>query len=336
MRAGIATVHTPRAWEGELVQAARVTGLARVVRRCLRPVEVEMTLASVDIVVIGGETPWLSEYLVKAWRHTGTVVVGMVPPGDGPSRVLFERAGCDLVLDQGQPAVQVLTAVLGLVVDATPADRGEVITVVGPRGAPGRSEMALGIAWLLSRRQPTLLVELDTEAPSLGLRLGLCPHLGLAAADPAVGEPVYRQKARLSVVTLPPSVGSPGRSSVTRVLEAARAHFASVVMDPGPVDPASLDFRSAVVAMVVDPAPAGIVRAGRALAGWRADPPLVIINRLSPGDEVALRSVRAATGLDPVAVVPEVSGLAWGSPPPAKILQALRPAVTAFAQSAAR
>jgi hypothetical protein len=308
MRPAVATVVTAAPWERELVTAARLGGLVRMIGRCRSPFDVDQALERVDAVVIGAETSWLSPALIRRWRSTGTVVVGMVPPGDRPAAEMMAAGGADVVFGHHEPPVRVLAAVVsGSPMVRPPAFDAVVATVVGPRGAPGRSEIALALAWALAPRRRTLLVELDGDAPGLGLRLGLEPHPGLDRSDPSLGTaPRYRRHDPIEVLTLPPDLGPLSQSLTSRVVDAARAEFGCVVIDAGPRLPESLGLDPGVPVMVVEPTPIGLVRASRMAAAWSGPQPVVVANRMAPGDEASLRSIRAATGLEPVATVPDL------------------------------
>lgn len=61
---------------------------------------------------------------------------------------------------------------------------------------------------------------------------------------------------------------------------------------------------------------------------WTSPEPILVMNRapVAAGDrEAALRRVRAATGLEPVAVVDEMA-VPWPEPPPQAMVEQLLPA----------
>ena len=138
MTVPIATVIGGRLWEQDLVEAARYTGLARVVARCVRPDEVSAASPPARVVIVGSETPWLTGAVVRRWRRQGLAVVGLHPPEDRPGRRLLTDGGCDLIVDEDTPPVRLLGRLLAL--DPPPAQQpiGELVTVTGARGAPGR------------------------------------------------------------------------------------------------------------------------------------------------------------------------------------------------------
>lgn len=64
---------------------------------------------------------------------------------------------------------------------ATPS-KGAIIAVWGPAGAPGRTTVAVTMAWELARRWPTILVDADTYGAAVAQALGLLDEApGIAA-----------------------------------------------------------------------------------------------------------------------------------------------------------
>jgi len=95
--------------------------------------------------------------------------------------------------DQGSSAT-------GDTTSSEPARNGNVLAVLGSRGTPGSSEVALSLAALVAQRWRTLLVECDGDGGPLAVRLDADPQqgslLGLARAlqrdDPERGELLSR------------------------------------------------------------------------------------------------------------------------------------------------
>jgi hypothetical protein len=326
MRPGLATVLTALPWERDLVTSARMGGMVRILGRCRSAFDVDQTLDRIDAVVVGAETGWLSPALLRRWRSQGITVVGMVAPGDRPAAELMNAGEVDAVFTHHEPPIRVLAAVVSHIATPRPkAATGALATVVGPRGAPGRSEVALALAWSTAMRRRTLLVELDDEAPGLGLRLGLEPGPALDRSDPSLTPaPRYRRHDPIELLTLPLSGGPLSRALTSRVIEAAREEFGSLVIDAGPALPATLGHDPGTPVLVVEPTPTGLVRAARMVTAWQGPEPLVVANRVGRDEERAVRSVRAATGLEPAAVVPELACPQAGQPPPGLMVEALR------------
>lgn len=310
----IATVVDAHPWEEALVRSARTAGLARVRRRCLDPGEVEAVVDDVDALLLGADIPWVSAPLVARWSSR-TAVIGVVAGDADPMARVLAAGGCTLLVPRTAPPAAVLGEIAFLDDPGDPgleAVTGTVVAVTGARGAPGVSEIALALAWLASRSHRALLVEEDIEAPSLGLRLGLPPL--------SPGRP--RRLGSLDVLTVP--VREPGIAGVLagQLVAASRESYELTVVDRG-TETAAGRLADRIV-LVADGSPAGLVRAARLVERWEAPEPLLVANRMDRRDDAALRSLRAATGLDPVAVVPTVP-LEWGRVPPGAIVEAVGP-----------
>lgn len=331
MRPGIVTVLTAAPWERELVATARMAGLARVVGRARTAFDVDRTLDRADAVVVGAETGWLSAALLRRWQSMGVAVVGVVTPGDRPGEDLLRAGDVSAVVDHDEPAMRLLTAIVSVAPQPRPDPPAAALaTVVGPRGAPGRSEVALALAWLLSGRRRTLLAETDSDAPGLGLRLGMAPGPGIDGADPALGRPAwYRRHDPIELLTVPAPAGPLSSSLVARIVESARQEFGAVVVDAGPAAIRSTDHDPGTPVLVIEPSPAGLYRAGRMVAEWCWPEPLVVANRLPRGKcaEDAIRHIRAATGLEPLATISQLAPPRPGEPPPTVMIRALDPVV---------
>lgn len=300
MRPRIVTV-LGGSWESRLVEVARLTGLARVVGRCRRPSEVEARLEGADVVLVGSETPWLFTGSMLNWRRR-VWVVGMAAVGDRRAPGLLVDAGCHRVWSQAADPRRLVERLAGL---AHPIRTGVVtadarlVWVTGTRGAPGRSEVALGLAWAAAERTRTVLVELDEAAPSLGLRLHLPARPGWADADPARGTVRKHRVGRLQVITNLGSSG--GLAARDRVFTALKAQADLVVVDWGPRPPPG----EGDCVFVCSADATSVIRAGIVLRAWDGPPPKLVVNKVQPADRVeALRAVRAATGLEPEAVIP--------------------------------
>lgn len=200
---------------------------------------------------------------------------------------------------------------LGFDFAAVMTDR-RLVAVTGPRGAPGRTEvaLALGSAWA-GREAKTAVVDLDLEAPGLALRAGVSPRPDLADAAAALAETgrlpagTLRPVARTRVVA-----GShrPVRPAAARlVAEAVLCTVPVVIVDTGPAGPDDpLLARADRIVVVLEGSPAGIVRATELLSAWHLRRPEVVVNRVRPADRVdVVGAVRRWTGLEPSAVVPE-------------------------------
>ena len=312
----VATVLSARDWEPSLVTAARETAAVRMVLRAYQPEEVEGMRSEIDVVVAGAETSWVTPAQIASWRRSGLRVVGVHPAGDAPARDLLEAGGAHDIVPDDTPATAILQAIRFLRTEQIapePVAMGQVVAVTGPRGAPGRTEIALALAWNWANGTPTILLDLDTVAPSLAVRLGLPPRPDLTDVADAV-----RSSGRLPPDGIQPAgavkvvVGShrPGEPPLRATIAedvAAAASFPVVVLDLGPSESDSrLLKRAEHAVLVVDGSATGLVRAARVAAEWSGPPPVLIINRADSRDRDDLvAAARRWTGLEPAATIPE-------------------------------
>lgn len=187
---------------------------------------------------------------------------------------------------------------------------GRLVAVTGPRGAPGRTEiaLALGVAWAAHQ---TAVVDLDLAAPGLALRAGIPPRPDLADVAAGLAESgclppgTLRRMAGTRLVvgshrSVPPGVARLVAEAVLRAVPV-------VIVDAGPAGPDDpLLARANRIVLVLEGSPAGIVRTAEFLSGWHLRPPELVVNRVRPGDHCdVVMAVRRWTGLDPAVVVGE-------------------------------
>ena len=315
----IATVAGPP-WESELVDRARLTGSLRITQRAFHPAQVHLAIRKrrTQAVLVGADTPWLSPGLVAAWRDMGTFVMGINDPYHPPAGRLLEDWGCDFVLSDPDPewvASVVRTAFPAADRRPVARQRRRVVAVGGPRGAPGRTEVALGLAWLAARTGSCLLVEADS-APGLGLRLGLPP-------PSAPHQTVSTQGIDLLL-------WSPYQSAVGLLADgwSKMGEYETTVVDLGP-SPDSFERWPGERVVVWDARPSGIVRGACFLGKLnRVEPPWVIVNRLEAEGRLKreiLLHMEDWAGKRPDAQIGILHDLEWGKPPPASIQTALAP-----------
>jgi MinD-like ATPase involved in chromosome partitioning or flagellar assembly len=337
----VATVLSARDWEARLVAGARSSASVRLVLRAFRPEEVAERAASLDVVVVGSETPWATPARIASWLRLGLRVVGIHPVGDRPAAERFRSCGVDLALADDLESEAMLREIRMLEPGAARPDAGRpLIAVTGGRGAPGRTEVAVSLAWALSGRGPTTLVDVDLEAPAVAIRLAVSPRPDLTDAVDHVhdtgtlpGRLVHRV-GRLDVIpgSHRPAEATPRPEPVFDVVDAARSS-SRVIVDTGPWPQANDIVKAADHAVVVvDGSPTGIVRAASLIADWTGPPPRLVVNRITSRGRVdAVRAVRRWTGLEPVVVVPWLRAVPpvarSGAPPPRALLRALRPLI---------
>lgn len=334
----VSTVLSAREWESRLVAAARATASVRLVLRAFLPDEVIDRSHEVDVVVVGSETPWASTARLASWVRVGIRVVGIHPVGDRPAADRLAAAGVDLVLSDDLPAETILREIRLLEPAAERSDPSHrLVAVTGGGGAPGRTEIALALAWIASGRGACTLVDADLSAPGLAVRLGIPPRPDLADAvdsvheSGTVPESLVHPAGRLRIVTGSHRPGEPPLRAepVFDVIDALRV-TTPVVVDTGGWPQGAEIVKAATTGIVVaDASPTGIVRTAAVLGEWAGPPPRLVLNRVDPGHGgEAVTAVRRWTGLDPVALVPFRRGVMRanrrGGRPDAGMLKALR------------
>lgn len=309
----VATVLSAREWEARLVAAARDSAAVKLVLRAYQPDEVTRRADTIDVVVAGAETPWVTPTRVAAWRRLGIRVVGVHPRADRPAAERLSSGGADLILDEDLEAEQLIREIrlLDPRSQDLSASRGTVIAVTGVRGGPGRTEIATALAWASAGRGDTALVDADLHGPSIAVRLGLPPRPDLADCVDAVldrgGDVVGRAQVIGRLRVVPGALRSAGvrPESAADVVEAL-ALTGTVVVDAGPWMDASTIVRSAdSVVFVVEASPVGIVRASRIVDAWDGSPPTLVLNKVRRHrKDDMVTALRKWSGLDPKAVVP--------------------------------
>lgn len=295
MRPAVATVLSARPWESAFVRLARASALVRVVTRAWEPAAIDE--AAPGVVVIGGETAWMSRGLIAAWRRLGRLVLGVHAAGSLAERAAILDAGADLALPDDDVERILLTASRRL---ESPEPSATMTIVVGARGAPGRSTVALAVARTLGS---ATLVDAD-PAPNLGPALGLPP--GPTHDELLDDLRSNRPPATVSVGgtnVLAPLDGRVGSTIPGEVLSWLRAR-GPVVVDTGPFPSTTPPSGATTSLFVVDASAVGLVRAAEALREWDAAPPVILLNRVGGDPVELLRACRAATGLEPAAYIP--------------------------------
>ncbi len=314
-RPRMATVLSAREWEPRLVDAARRDPIVRIVRRAYEPQDLERA-APLDIVVVGSETSWITSNRIRLIRRSGTHVIGVYPTGDGPGHELLRRGGVDVALPDTTTPEDLLSAASVVAAQSlAPVGRGRLISVTGPRGAPGRTEIAVSVAYAIAERISTAIVDLDTEAPGVTFRMGFEPGANLIDIADAI-----RTTDRLVARDIRPNltaIGGPvplrtdpsNRLGIAALLDAVLAAFPVTVADIGPWRPDHSILATSDAAVVVcDASPMSLIRAVQFVRDWEGPIPYVVINRVgSAQEEDILRSARRAMGLEPHTLIPELS-----------------------------
>lgn len=286
MRPAIATVVGP-GWETRLVNHARTTGLARLVGRCCDPAGLADIARRADVVFIGSDVHWLGETDLRALGAT-TRLIGVA--GDVPGARLLDTMGVPDVIDASMSPA----GMLAVAVANGHSDPGRIVEVTGARGAPGRSEVALGLAYAAAVTQSVSLLELDHAGPSLGIRMALPPS----------SHPTLHRTDGPSLMPLPVGVDPLPTGAVVGLVARATQQHAVTVLDGGPASTWHRLVDVDEVVFVGEATDVGVVRLARLCQAWLGPTPSLIINRHRPGQD--LGRVRRATGLEPSAVIPEL------------------------------
>lgn len=254
------------------VRGARESAIASVVggapgltvaRRCADLSEaLAAAHAGVGAVVLVSEQPHLHRGTVLEFASLGVPVVG-VPAGEGAADHL-RSLGIEEIVPADADAHAIAAAVAraarrapdleraaasaadALPVDA-PAARGAVIAVWGPAGAPGRTTLAVSIAYDLAQRESVILVDVDTYGGAVAQALGLLDEApGIAALARAslhgtlTDETVARHALSvgpglrvLSGITRPDRWPELSPAALEPVWELLRSHAAVTVIDCG-------------------------------------------------------------------------------------------------------
>lgn len=309
MRPRVATVLSARPWEADFVTAARATAAVRVVSRAYEPGDIGV---ETDVVVVGSEVAWVTAALLRRWQDAGLRVLGIHPRGDKPGKAMLTAGGVQEIRDEDTGSIELVATarLLGLATGRRRSS-GRIVAVTGPSGAPGRTDIALLTALAAGGTERTVLVDLDRQAPSLSLRLGLSPRPDVADAFEtlgdagAVADSSVRSVDSLSVVTgtfARPALDATAARDITWAL--ARA-FDRVVVDAGPywsTDP--IVPIAEEVLFVCDATPTGLIRAAAAVMEWTGPQPTLVLNRLVGDPAETIAAARRAIGLEPTIRIP--------------------------------
>ncbi len=314
----VATVLSAREWEPGLVAYAKETAAVRVVLRAYRPADIESHASDIDVVVAGGEASWVTSRQIATWRRLGFGVVGVHPEGDRPAEQILVVGGADEVVPETIDIAALVQAIRFVAPSAERmpvAKRGRTAAVMGARGAPGCTEVALAYASILTGSASTVLIDADISAPALAVRLGLPPRPDITdaadgvRADGLIAPECIQRVGNLSVITGShrPGEGVLRETMISGVIDAATAQFDHVVLDVGAAASGnSLVEASDSVLFVVDASAIGVVRAAQITSRWMGPQPILVLNRVDMRDRAqVIDAVRMWTGLEPGAVVPE-------------------------------
>ncbi|MEH3088104.1 MAG: P-loop NTPase [Microbacterium arborescens] len=271
------------------------------------------SIVEADVLIVPADRDCLTADLVAACDRWGTRIVARYRrEADRRWAQSFGVAACPESADPAEA------------IHVTPTEhpaprRGRCIAVWGAAGAPGRTTLAIELAYELARDgRRVALVDADTHAPSLALALGVAdegPGFAAACRHAARGELTLAELSRIAVpvgdVEVLAGINRPARwpelahERVVGALESAREWVDDIVVDvsaslerdeeivsdlDGPrrnaATLATLVTADVVVAVVAAD-PVGVSRFLRSYPDLRAavgsTPVHVVVNKLRPG-----------------------------------------------------
>jgi len=168
-----------------------------VARRCADLSEaLAAAHAGVGAVVLVSEQAHLHRGTVVEFASAGVPVVGIPSTDDaadhlrslGIQEVVPTDADANALVAavtraaRRAPEFEFLAAASEREMTVEPGTRGAIIAVWGPAGAPGRTTLAVAIAYELSQHEPVILVDVDTYGGAVAQALGLLDEApGIAA-----------------------------------------------------------------------------------------------------------------------------------------------------------
>lgn len=248
------------AGEAAVVRALTQVGELSVARRCADLAELLSSAAAGlgRVVVVSADLPGLDREGVRHLHGSRAWVVLLVDESAGWDEERAARLGADALAPADRPEA-VADVVRGLVgrgertadrpdppeppgptPPPTPVhDRGRLVAVWGPTGAPGRTTVALGLAEALAD-DGCLLVDADTYggtvAPSIGM-LDEAPGIAAACRAAATGRLDRLALGALTPVVVPGVRVLTGISRPERWPEVPAAHLEQVWVAARELDP---------------------------------------------------------------------------------------------------
>jgi len=297
---------TPRDWAQRLHRHLADHGGGRIRATVLSAREA--TEERFDVLIADDTTSFLSSRLVERLRQEGRAVLGLYDPQDPHGKSELVECGVDDALPCDVETAALVAAVGQLAaarMDGTQPLRpaapgasaehrlmpmGRLVTVVGPGGGCGTTEIALALAASIAAHGRVVLMEIDEERGALAPRLGLPPYPNLRSgleqvrrgAGLALGalQPVSEQLGVLVAGPLPKRGPAVPPDDLGMLLDDLRRHADWVVLDGG-VDGRRLIVGGAQQIVVGGESPVGVLRLCAWLREHAAVRPHVVLNRCS-------------------------------------------------------
>jgi Flp pilus assembly CpaE family ATPase len=208
----LVTAGVGAAWEASLVEACQAGQVAaQVLHRCydLGDLLAVAAAGEAEAAVVAAGTRWLDRDALARLAAAGLAMVGVAPAGDEDSERRLRQLGLQYVAaDADPPAALVDLARAALAAEPGPADeppvpvevpvqqegdsRRTLVAVWGPKGAPGRTTVAVNLAFeAAALGSEVLLVDADTYGGAIAQTLGFlddAPGLAWAARLAGPGE----------------------------------------------------------------------------------------------------------------------------------------------------
>lgn len=185
----IALAASAREWPDRLHRFLLDHGGGRIVDRVMAADQA--TAGGFDVLLIDDVCSFLTPRLVAVLKQSGTEVIGVYMPEDGPDakRRLLECGISDVIETDATPE-EFLATVNGALAhrvplqpeeDSPPADSFR-IAVTGPCEGVGITEIAIGLAQSLASEVGTVLIDMDQLWSSIAQRLDLPVHPNIRTA----------------------------------------------------------------------------------------------------------------------------------------------------------
>jgi DNA-binding response OmpR family regulator len=238
-----------------------------------------------------------------------------------------------------------------------PPPPGRVTLLVGVKGGPGVSTMAVNLAAALSRKERNIiLLELRTHGGSIAAILGVNPPVTLDAVAEMGGPNALEASLsklsfgpRLLGATLgaPPAAGSWDASAADALLQRIATLADHVIVDATMAQPVlaqAAAARASFTLLVVEREPVSVFLGGRitgTLAAWSGRPNCVgaaLVNHVPFLDSAPLPAIRAELNCGIVGVIPPARELlqSYRRQGPIVLAQPEAPVSIAFTELAAR
>jgi Flp pilus assembly CpaE family ATPase len=212
MKVRLVTAGVGAAWEAALVQACQAGQVAaQVLHRCydLGDLLAVAAAGQAEVAVVAAGTRWLDRDALARLAASGLAVVGVAAAGDeGSERRLRQLGLMDVAFDADPPEVLVERARASLAAEPDLAEeppepggapiepdgdgRRVLAAVWGPKGGPGRTTVAVNLAFeAAAAGGEVLLADADTHGGAVAQTLGFlddAPGLAWAARVAGRGE----------------------------------------------------------------------------------------------------------------------------------------------------